>query len=266
MDTMLDVFKTETYSVDMKDIKTVDDINGWVKKKTDGMIEKLLEKDRNPLSTAEMVLMNAIYFNGEWTTPFNELDTIEQDFKGTSGTTKVDMMHSSKNVLGYEGDDYKSISLPYGKDERFSMVMVLPNGDINEFIEVQSRDSIKKVLTTFEEKSDAIIQIPKFSLEEMVTLNDTLKALGMSKAFSPATADFANIADGLFIDTVLHKAKIDVDEIGTEAAAVTAVIMGKGAAPEFQFEFLADKPFLFFIVDGEENIVLFTGKVSNLDK
>jgi serpin B len=263
MDTMLDVFNTETYSVDMQDIQTVDKVNSWVNKKTEGMIEKLFEKEHNPLQSAEMVLMNAIYFNGEWTKPFNPDRTYEQEFHGTSGTTKVDMMSMNGDILGCEGDDYKAISLPYGDDKRFSMVLVLPNGDINEFIESQTKDSLEKVLTTFEEKSESIIQIPKFSLEEMVTLNDALKALGMEKAFS-SEADFTNIADGLFIDTVLHKAKVDVDEKGTEAAAVTAVILGRGAAPAFQFEFFADKPFLFFIVDGEEDIILFTGKVSDL--
>jgi serine protease inhibitor len=264
IDTMSDVFKTETQNVPMADPKTVDKVNGWVSDKTEGMIEKLFEKANNPLASVKMILMNAIYFNGEWTTPFDPDRTYKRDFSGATEITQVDMMSTDEDVLGYVGDDYKAISLPYGDDERFSMVVVLPNDDINAFVESQTKDSLKKVLTTFEEQSNAIVQLPKFEMEETLRLNDALNALGIKKAFM-GDADFSNMADSLFIDTVLHKAKVEVDEKGTEAAAVTAVTMCESAAPEFGFEFFADKPFLFFIVDGEEDMVLFTGKVANLE-
>lgn len=261
--TMSNVFKTETQNVPMVEPKTVDKVNGWVKKKTEGMIEKLFEKENNPLANVKMLLMNAIYFNGEWTTPFNPDRTYKRDFNGATEITQVDMMSTDEDVLGYVGDDYKAISLPYGDDERFSMVVVLPSDDIDAFIENQTKDSLKKILITFEDQNNVIVQLPKFEMEETLRLNDALKALGMEKAFT-GNADFSNMADSLFIDTVLHKAKIEVDEKGTEAAAVTAVLMCESAAPEFGFEFFADKPFLFFIVDGEEDMVLFTGKVANL--
>jgi serpin B len=263
INTMNDVFDTETRNVPMAEPKTVDKVNGWVSDKTNGMIEKLFEKSDNPLAHVKMLLMNAIYFKGDWTTPFDPDRTYKRDFNGETVTTQVDIMFSDENVLGYEGDDYKAVSLPYGDDKRFSMVVVLPNDDINSFVNAQTKDTLNKLLTTFEEKDEAIVQMPKFSLEETVRLNDTLKALGMEQAFT-GSADFSNMADGLFIDTVLHKAKVEVDEKGTKAAAVTVVTMCE-SAPMNQFIFIADKPFLFFIVDGAEDMVLFTGKVSNLE-
>jgi serpin B len=165
--------------------------------------------------------------------------------------------------MGNKGEDYISVSLPYGEDERFAMVAVLPD-DMDTFTDGLTEESLSGILNTFYEKHEALVQLPVFEMEQKLRLNDALCALGIEKAFSQNEADFTGMSedDILFIDEVLHKAKIKVDEEGTEAAAATSVDMAlKAAPPTDRFEFIADKPFLFFIVDTENDLVLFTGKV-----
>jgi len=204
--------------------------------------------------------MNAIYFKGQWTTPFNPELTYPVQFNGVNRSKETDMMFSDEDILGYEDDNYKSICLPYGDDERFAFIAVLPQNDILSYIENMTVESLSSILTTFDKKDEARILIPKFEMEEKLSLNDTLKSLGMETAFTDS-ADFSEITDSqLFISEVLHKAKIKVDEEGTEAAAVTAITFETTAMmPMNQFEFYADRPFIFFIVDTDNKTVLFSG-------
>lgn len=263
MDTMKDVFKTKVTKLDLQAEDAADRLNAWIDESTEGMIKKLFDKKDPLLSIAEMILMNAIYFNGDWTSPFDPEKTFDATFTGQTVASDIKMMSSSKTVMGHEGEDYLSVFLPYGEDERFAMVAVLPD-DMNSFVEGLAGDSLSGILSAFEEKEESLLQLPVFEMEREVKLGDALKALGIKRAFEGG-ADFSLIAEGLFIDEVLHKAKIKVDEEGTEAAAVTAVVMSRGAMPEDRFEFIADKPFLFFIMDTENDLVLFTGKVLDLD-
>ena len=263
IDTMVKYFLSDVENLDLQAESAPDTLNKWIDKKTNGMITKLFEEPFDRL--ARLVLMNAIYFKGDWTTPFDPELTSEAAFNGLNGQTTVDMMYSDMEVLGWQGNDYTAISLPYGEDERFKMVAVLPSGDMNDFISSLSVDELNSILTTFELKEESRILLPKFEMEEKITLSDTLKALGMELTFTPQ-ADFSEISDtALYIDEVLHKAKIKVDEEGTEAAAVTGLIMRATSMPLDMFEFVADKPFLFFIVDDEDNTVLFTGVVYDFD-
>ncbi len=133
------------------------------------------------------------------------------------------MMSSDDEVMGYEGEGYMSVMLPYGDDERFAMIAVLPD-DMDAFIEGLDQDSLHGVLTRFEIKDEALLQMPVFEMEQKITLNDTLKSMGINQAFTKE-ADLSRISDEdiLYIEKVLHKAKIKVDEEGTEAAAVTSV-------------------------------------------
>lgn len=264
IDTMNDVFDTEVENIDLQNPNTIDKLNSWIDDKTNHMIKKLFEKDENPLSNSIMVLMNAIYFKGEWTIPFNPDRTFPAIFNGASSQSEIDMMSSDEDVLGFESDNYKAISLQYGDDERFSMVVVLPNEDTNTFTDGLTTDSLNDILTTFEEKREVIIQLPKFEMEEEVELSNVLKSLGMITAFSD-NADFNRISDTpIMINEVLHKAKIKVDEEGTEVAAVTAIILNRTSMPVDQFEFIADRPFLFFIIDTANDLVLFSGRVNDL--
>ncbi|MBN2878714.1 MAG: serpin family protein [Clostridia bacterium] len=262
IDTMVKYFSSDVENLDLQSSDAPDILNKWIDKKTNGMITKLYEEPFDALT--RLVLMNAIYFKGQWTNPFNPDLTSEAIFNGLSGQNTVDMMYSDAEVLGWENDDYKAISLPYGDDERFKMVAVLPEGSISDFIAGLDSQELSNILTNFEIKNEAKVWLPKFEMEEKINLSDTLKALGIVKAFT-GEAQFGEISDTeLFIDEVLHKAKIKVDEEGTEAAAVTGLVMKANSLPLDMFQFSADRPFIFFIAD-EDNTVLFTGVIYDMD-
>jgi serpin B len=176
------------------------------------------------------------------------------------------MMSSREEVRGYQGEDYVSVRLSYGADERFTMIAVLPD-DMDAFIAGLDEQSFKDLTKVLLPVEDPVVNLPVLEMEQKVKLNDVLIALGMEKAFSPDEADFTEMAgaDILWIDEVLHAAKITVNEEGTEAAAATSVGMTLKAMPLENFEFIADRPFLFFIMDTENELVLFTGKVMDLN-
>ena len=264
INTMKDVFATKVTTLDLQGTGAVGELNRWIDDSTDGMIKKLFEESENPFKETVMVLMNAIYFNGKWTAPFDPDRTFKKQFNGMAEASEVDMMSSDDEVMGYEGEDYMSVMLPYGDDERFAMIAVLPD-DMDAFIEGLDQDSLHGVLTGFELKDEALLQMPVFEMEQKITLDDTLKSMGINQAFTKE-ADLSRISDEdiLYIEKVLHKAKIKVDEEGTEAAAVTSVQLTNESLPLNRFEFIADKPFLFFIMDTENDLVLFTGKVDDL--
>ena len=264
MDTMEDVFETEVTRLDFVADDAIGKLNLWIDKSTNHMIEKLFEEKDNPFdANTAMILMNAIYFNGLWTAPFDPEKTYDTDFNGLSEPSAIRMMSSEETVMGNQGENYISVSLPYGEDERFTMVAVLPE-DVDAFIDGLTEEILDGILNTFYEQHDPVVQLPVFEMEQKVKLNDALYALGIEKAFTPS-ADFSVITEEtIWIDEVLHKARIKVDEEGTEAAAVTSVEMTLKGMPLDRFEFIADKPFLFFIVDTQNDLVLFTGKVCDL--
>ena len=263
INTMKDVFETQVTNLDLQAAEAADTLNSWIDGATNGMITKLFEEGDDSLSRAMMVLMNAIYFKGEWTVPFDPEKTYDSTFNGATETSDVKMMSSDETVMGHQGEDYTSVYLPYGKDERFAMVAVLPD-DMASFVGGLTAESLSGILSTFEEQEDPLLQVPVFEMEEKIKLKDALNALGIEKAFTDS-ADFNLMSDTpLAIDEVLHKAKIKVDEEGTEAAAVTAVVMRATGMLMDRFEFVADRPFLFFIVDTQNDLVLFTGKVCDL--
>ena len=265
INTMQDVFDSLVKNLDLQAAGAATELNSWIDESTNGMIKKLFEEGDDSLVRARMVLMNAIYFKGQWTAPFDPERTHDAQFNGANKTSDIKMMSSSGDtVIGHQGEDYTSVFLPYGDDERFAMVAVLPD-DVDAFVGGLTEESLSDILSTFEEQEDSLLQIPVFEMEEKIEMGDVLKSLGLQKAFTNS-AEFGLMSDTpLAIDEVLHKAKIKVDEEGTEAAAVTAVIIKATGAMMDRFEFVADRPFLFFIVDTENDLVLFTGKVMDLD-
>ncbi len=263
IDTMENVFDTLVKNLDLQAASAPSELNAWIDESTNGMIKKLFDESGDSLARASMVLMNAIYFKGEWSVPFDPEKTFDGQFNGANKTSDIKMMMSNETVMGHQGDDYTSVILPYGDDERFAMVAVLPD-DMDSFVDGLTTESLSEILTTFTEKEDPIVRIPVFEMEEKLEMGEVLKAMGIQTAFSD-NADFSLMSDtSLAIDEVLHKAKIKVDEEGTEAAAVTAIVMRATSVMMDRFEFVADRPFIFFIMDTENDLVLFTGKVMNL--
>ncbi len=209
-----------------------------------------------------MYLINAIYFKGDWSEEFDPKDTREETFTTYEGKEQTVSMMSRTGKIDYaEGDDYKAVRLPYGKG-KVSMYCVLPDEDmtIDDFIDNMTIGTWDEIRNKMSEVEELELKIPKFKIEYGIKkLNDSLIALGMGEAFTDR-ADFSGIMDNVSISRVLHKAVIEVNEEGSEAAAATVVEIRETAAME-PIRFIADRPFLFFISDDESGTILFMGKL-----
>ena len=247
----------EAQALDFDDPSSVEAINGWVSEKTNRLIPSVITP---PIPReAIMYLINAIYFKGEWTTEFKPEDTQEKDFHALDGKTdKVSMMQRKGKIDYFSNGELQAVRLPYG-NEKMSMVLVLPDKEINQWIDGMNADKWKELVAGFHPVRDLELQVPKFKMEYgLKELNGVLTGLGMKEAFSDG-ADFSGIAENVCISRVLHKAVVDVNEQGTEAAAVTSVEMVLTSFQE-PVAFIADRPFFFAIVDNEEGNLLFMGK------
>ena len=257
-------FSAEIATLDFMDPNTLTTINQWVNTNTNGKIPKILDEINADLV---LFLINAIYFKGTWQTEFDPAHTRDSTFYlATGGEKQVPMMTRSADYPYYENYDekFQAISLPYG-DGRMSMYVFLPYGesDLNAFLDGLNTENWEDWLSQFRER-EIFLSMPKFKLEYKKMLNSPLKSLGMEIAFAPDRADFSRMADlemlgkNLYIGEVLHKAVVEVNEEGSEAAAVTSIGIRETSAPP---AFVADRPFFFAIRDNETKTVLFMGTV-----
>jgi serpin B len=243
----------------------VAEINRWVAKQTNDRIEQLVAED-SFTPPIRLVLTNAIYFKGAWAQPFDERATREGPFHlAGGGTVTVPLMRQKSGFRYQDGDGFAALELPY-EGEEIAMLVVLPD-------EVGGLEALERSLTPEmlegwiddlqDERVDVVL--PRFRLETRYALADHLAELGMSSAFDRETADFSGITGrrDLFISAVIHKAFVETDEEGTEAAAATAVGMALTSVPAPPKTFHADRPFLFLVRDRETGAVLFLGRIAN---
>ncbi|MFO0572032.1 MAG: serpin family protein [Polyangiaceae bacterium] len=247
-------------------------VNGWVEDQTQKRIRDLIPpKAVNP--DTRLILVNAIYFLGDWGEPFKKESTAPAPFH-VSKTEQHDVptMRQAKEFRFVAKDGLKAVELPY-KGGDISMLIVLPDA-VDGLGALEASFDAKKLESIVGSLGDQLVDValPKFEVnpKESLALRDVLKELGMPLAFDPDKADFTGIAnppspaDRLYIDKVFHKAFVKVDEKGTEAAAATAVVMPRaGGMPPKPVELKADHPFLFFIRDHQTGLVLFMGRVSD---
>ncbi len=234
-----------------------DVINGWVSEKTGGRINKIIDQI-NPAMV--MFLVNAIYFKGSWTYRFDPKQTRDDQFTKTDGSrVPCSMMNLEQKFKYTENAMFQAIELPYGEGA-FSMLVFLPQQGrtLNALVSGLSADSLNRWCERMQDVN-ITVQFPKFKLEYEIRLNDVLTALGMGVAFTP-DANFTRICkfDGLCIDEVKHKTFVEVDEEGTEAAAVTVVGIFQTALGPF---LRVDRPFLFAIREKRSGTILFIGKM-----
>ncbi|XP_049854733.1 serpin B6-like [Schistocerca gregaria] len=244
-------------------------INDWVENKTNQKIKNLIPPGVLSQLT-QMVLVNAIYFKGDWLKTFNKELTIPTPFHVAPGSTKdVDMMNIKEQFKYSDVPQLESqvLLLPY-KGERVSMMIILPrqqNGLPNlekKLVNI----NLQEILSGMS-KREVVVFLPKFKLEYEKELSATLQALGVTDMFDASSANLSGISDEpLVVSKVLHKAFIEVNEEGTEAAAATAVVMVgyslSGPAPDPPIIFKADHPFVFLILDQQTHTVLFAGRYS----
>ncbi len=248
------------------DQSTVNLINSWVNNKTNGKIDDIIDSI-DPLTV--MFLINAVYFKGNWKFEFSEENTVNNDFYLSNGNTiETPFMNQEVTANVMYHDIFQMLELPYGRGN-YSMLILLP-GDgksIHDIIEELDTENYDEWLLNLQERN-VEVSIPKFKFKYEKKLNDLLKSMGLSVAFDPDNADFSNISEALelYISKVKHKTFIEVNEKGTEAAAVTIVdINTTNAGPTYP-KFIANKPFLFVIREKYTNSILFMGKVEDPSK
>jgi serpin B len=253
-------YRASVTTLDFARPSAVTTINDWCSKNTNGRIKQIVSE----LKPEEfLVLINAVYFKGSWTEEFDPKLTAPREFHMASGSAQRQMMNREDRFRYREDDAMQAVVLPYG-DERLNLYIFLP----------RDKDGLAKFLTTFDlqpstftgfaEKKGTVV-LPRFKIEFEQSLNATLKQLGMGIAFTPG-ADFSGMVAPpatAAISDVLHKTFVEVNEEGTEAAAVTGVKMMMTAMPrpEDKFSFVCDHPFLCAIRDDVTGSVLFLGAI-----
>lgn len=240
-------------------------INDWVAEKTEDRIKNLIPSGAISSDT-KLVLTNAIYFKGDWLYKFEKSKTKDRKFNKIDGSKKETPFMNFKGSFSFSQNGfYKSIILPY-KGNKQSMLVILPhkNEDLKK-VESMMNPSIFSNLM-MRNNVEVILSIPKFKITLPLSLNAPIINLGIKEAFAK-TANFSKMTkvNDLYISDVIHKAFIEIDEEGTEAAAATAVVMtvtctSVGQTPKPN-EFIADHPFLFYIIDNETQAILFMGKI-----
>jgi serpin B len=259
LDLNQDYFDAEVTAIDFGDPSASQNINGWVNDKTNGRIPKIVP-EAIPASVV-MYLINAIYFKADWTHQFDKGRTRGAPFSLIDGSeVTVDMMeHEGEIPVRYLWNpDLMAVELSYGGDA-YVMTVLLPNepSGITALIDSLTQHNWSAWLDQLH-KGEVYVRLPKFTLEYELEMKDVLTALGMGVAFSGA-ADFTNMyaPGGIWIDRVKHKAFVQVDEEGTEAAAVTSVVMIDSAP----MAFVVDRPFVFVLREKLSGTILFMGKV-----
>jgi serpin B len=248
-------------------------INQWVEQKTDNKIKDLLQPGVVSPAT-RLVLTDAIYFKAEWQTQFESSATENEDFHlSAAQTVKAPLMHRTGSYKYFDGGTFQVLELPY-KSGELSMIVFLPKDldGMAAFEKSLTASSARQWMSRLQPASSVIVTFPKFKVTEQLELGGTLSAMGMPKAFEANAADFSGMTGdrGLFLSAVIHKAFIDVNEAGTEAAAATAAVMVgmamRAPDPTPPPEFRADHPFVFLIRDNRSGGILFMGRVADPTK
>ncbi len=232
-------------------------INKWASDNTNNKIKNIV--DDNDVASSKLILTNAVYFNAEWKYPFITKSTKKDKFTTVENkVVTVNMMYHKEKYKYFENKGLQAIELPY-KGDKLSMIVIMPKTNISNF----NINNYTDVLNGLK-KEKIKFYMPKFEFESSFKLKDALSELGMKEAFTP-TADYSGISkQKLFISNVIHKTYIGVNEKGTEAAAVTAVLMRTtSVAPHPIKEFKVNRPFIVIIKDTETNSILFIGNIVN---
>ncbi|MBI9019446.1 MAG: serpin family protein [Phycisphaerae bacterium] len=241
-------------------------INKWCADNTNDKIKKIVEADN--VRQAALVLTNAIYFKGKWAIPFDPKKTHEQDFYINPETkVKTPLMYQKESFLFYSDATAQLIELPY-KGDNIVMNLIMPTDRQVDISAIEKSLTAAKLDEYFKKMKiqKVRVSIPKFTMNFQAGLIETFKSMGMKDAFT-SKADFSGINghNNLLISDILHKSFVEVNEEGTEAAAVTAVVMTKSAMPRMP-SFVADRPFIFIIRDKGTGSILFIGKLSDPSK
>jgi len=261
LDTMETAFNAHVEKLDFSISSALSTINGWANENTNGKIPKVIVEIP---ADAVMFLMNALYFKGTWTQQFDKGLTGPGAFHLEDGSTiNVSTMHGTIPSKVYSCTDFTAIELTYGRTN-FSMVVIVPATNLSAFLENFNNQDWQNMTGSFDSNpdySEIDVSLPRFKFTFEKILNDQLFALGMINAINPDLADLSGISDDdIYVTFVKQNTFIDVNEEGTEAAAVTTIGIGVTSMP---LPFDVNKPFVFAIRERTTNTLLFLGKVVN---
>ncbi len=267
-------YDAQLYQADFRNApeETKNRINEWIEAETGGMIcDYLSDVERDTV----LALFNAVYFYGEWSAPFMAQMTTKEVFHGTQGDAMVDMMHQSELWLSYyEQGDLRGISLPYGDGSKVMNVLLPADGSDRTAAELfgalseEEKNAFLQNVMNAESAWVEMLQLPKFSMNYKVgDFKGVLESLGMTDAFRAGLAQFPGIGD-VYVSGAGHMAVLEVDEMGSRAAALTEMAVKACALvrEEHAVRFMVDRPFVFFIQDKETGMILFMGQVNQLDE
>jgi serpin B len=239
-------------------------INKWANDNTVGKIPKVLDEISND---AVMFIMNALYFKGDWSYQFDKTATEDHNFHPDGGTTvSVSTMNSEVGAKVVFGNNYKAVEMPYGRTN-FTMIVIVPTETLATFYTSFTSAVWNSITSGFDgadEYGKLIVYMPKFKFSYEKYLNDQLQAMGMVDAFIPSQANLSGISDqSIFVSFVKQNTFVEVDEVGTEAAAVTTIGIELTSMPPKPTQFVIDKSFVFAIRERTTNTLLFIGQVIN---
>lgn len=253
-------YQAEVKGLDFSRPASLTTINDWVKKATHGRIPTIVDK-----LDGHAYLINAVYFHGTWSEPFDKALTKERPFTRLDGSSSQRPMMSATDRYGYlKGDGFQAVRLPYGEG-RLAMYLFVPDqvDGLIPFLQGLSAQGWQGWMGQFKQQRGTVV-MPRVKVEDDRVLNDALKAMGMGIAFD-GRADFTGLTEGvaLYISLVRQKTFLEINEEGTEAAAATAVVMTSSARPGEPFEVVADHPYFVAIRDDRTGAVLFTAAIVN---
>ena len=267
-------YDAKAEALDFSAPSTLDHINGWCNEKTNGMIPEILDEvDPDMVS----YLLNAIYFKADWASKFDKKNTKEEDFTTEKGKTKLPLMHQNVLISYIKNDTYSAISIPYGNC-LYNMTVLLPeNGKTtNDVIAEMAKDGWKVGFTSLMSAYEVDLKLPRFetssdtdelSSDDAHGLIGLMSKMGINLAFDPGLAEIPNMCEApVYIEMMRQKAKIKVNEEGSEAAAVTIAGMYEKAGPvEYpKATFHANRPFVYVIQEASSGVILFVGKFTGM--
>lgn len=259
MDRLNDNYQAERFEIDAD---VVENVNAWVRENTGGLIERMLSEA--PAADVAALLINAVAMDAEWAAPFAPEATYEDMFHAAGGDVTVEMMHQTARFDYAEKDGMQIVRLPYEDGSMEMWIALPPEGGMFQLLEILANDGMF-YLKSDAEMREVILSLPKADVSDERSLAEALKLLGVEAAFG-ADADFSGVSDlPLCIDDILQKARIQIDEQGTKAAAATMVMMRLMSAPPEEEPVVMDvnRPFVFVISDSETGAVCFAGAVEN---
>lgn len=247
-------YLSEVYSENLDDAEIIGKVNDWCRENTEGLVPELIDE----IPQARMMLLNAVYFKGEWKNNFT-LSNYPATFNGINGPYNVYYFRNNEDYLYEENELFQTVRLPYGNGS-FSMTIILPfEGKFNQTVACLEDQTVAASLINMKNSRIVNTTIPKFKIETSQLFNETLEDMGMILPFSDKS-DFSGMSESsLAISKILQRTLIEVDEAGTAAGSVTDIELGDISA-DAEVSFTANRPFIFFISEAGSQSILFIGQ------